>query len=534
MELRFFSSTLNLDTEYFSLITYSGFMKIIYIPLDDRPCNVYYPQWIARLQPAIELLVPPIEILGRKKQPAIVEELWHWLAEVICPDTIVILSIEMLVYGGLVPSRLHYLPLSILHDRLDHIRQLFFRYPTIKIFASNLIMRCPTYNSSEEEPDYYEQWGADLFRWGWLKDRGQRSLLTEGERLEQEVLNTRLPASILQDYCDRREKNLSINQAVIELVHQGVIHFLSIPQDDAAPYGFTAMDQSLILAKIKNDRLGDSIHLYPGADEVGCTLLARAYLRSHSKSSMLKFYPLYANPQAESLIPRYEDRPLRQSIDAHIRAVGGELVSDSEAADIILALNTPGSIMQESWEQDQKDSTYSTQRNLSDFVTQIKDFITQEKTIAFADIAFSNGGETECIQWLDRAGILDRLLAYGGWNTCCNTLGTVLATATLGWRSDQKAEIAFNLIYHLLEDWLYQAIVRQELVQHYLPVLGVSYYDFGDQKETIATETERRLQQYWQTLIQNSFGAWHISHLQIYHPWERMFEIGMDLELRLS
>jgi hypothetical protein len=86
----------------------------------------------------------------------------------------------------------------------------------------------------------------------------------------------------------------------------------------------------------------------------------------------------------------------------------------------------------------------------------------------------------------------------------------------------------------LLEDWLYQAIVRQELVQHYLPVLGVSYYDFGDQKETIATETERRLRQYWQRLIQNSFGAWHISHLQIYHPWERMFEIGMDLELRLS
>lgn len=511
-------------------------MKIIYIPLDDRPCNVDYPQWIARLQPSIELLVPPIAILGRKKQPAIVDELWHWLESIICPDTIVILSIEMLVYGGLVPSRLHYLPLSTLQDRLQKIRQLVLRYPTLNILASNLIMRCPTYNSSEEEPDYYEQWGADLFRWGWLNDRGQRSLLTDQERSEKDALNTILPESILRDYCDRREKNLTVNQSVIELVQQGIIQFLSIPQDDAAPYGFTAMDQGVIFAKIQSDRLADSIHLYPGADEVGCTLLARAYLMGHTdlKSGILKFYPLYANSQAETLIPRYEDRPLRQSIDAHIRAVGGELVSDVGAADIILALNTPGSVMQESWEQDQKDSTYSTQRDLSAFVTQIKDFLTQEKTIAFADIAFSNGGETECIQCLDRAGILDRLLAYGGWNTCCNSLGTVLATATLAWRSEQTAEITFNLIYHLLEDWLYQAIVRQELVQQYLPSLGVSYYDFGDQNETIARETEQRLRHYWQALILHSFRAWHIHSLEIDHPWGRMFEIGMHLKLRLG
>ena len=505
-------------------------INIVYIPLDDRPCNVVYPQWIARLQPNIELKVPPLAILGHKKQPAIVEQIGDWLEGVISDHTIVILSIEMWVYGGLVPSRLHHHSLENLLDRLERIKQLRQRHPTIKIFASNLIMRCPTYNSGEEEPDYYEQWGAALFRWGWLTDRRQRSLLTPAEQREEADLKTQLPDSILRDYRDRRAINLKVNQAVIDLVKEGVIDFLSIPQDDAAPYGFTAIDQRMISQQIQTQNLNDRIHLYPGADEVGCTLLARAYL-TVNPSAIPRFYPFYANPAAENLIPRYEDRPLAQSMIAHIRAVGATLAPNPEAADIILALNTPGSIMQESWEQLAKDNSYFTQRNLSDFAAQIHTWMSQNKPVALADIAFANGGETDCIQSLDQAGVLDRLLAYGGWNTCCNTLGTVLATATLAWRSDQPSAITFNLISHLLEDWLYQAIVRQELGQDYLPQLGASYYDFGTHTTTIAQETERRLHTHWQGLIHHSFPDWSIATLRVNHPWGRLFEIGLALDL---
>ena len=45
-------------------------MKILYIPLDERPCNWAYPQMIARLSPEIELVVPPLDLLGQKKQAA--------------------------------------------------------------------------------------------------------------------------------------------------------------------------------------------------------------------------------------------------------------------------------------------------------------------------------------------------------------------------------------------------------------------------------------------------------------------------------
>ncbi|NJN24306.1 MAG: DUF4127 family protein, partial [Acaryochloridaceae cyanobacterium RL_2_7] len=147
-------------------------MKILYIPLDERPCNWMYPQMIATLAPEIELVVPPLKLLGQKKQAAPIESLWDWVEAQSCP--MLILSLEMMVYGGLLPSRLHQASKDDLFNRLDRIRSLKKRMPEAQIFASNLMMRTPHYDSSEEEPEYYADFGAAIFRWGWLSDRSQR------------------------------------------------------------------------------------------------------------------------------------------------------------------------------------------------------------------------------------------------------------------------------------------------------------------------------------------------------------------------
>ena len=507
-------------------------MDIIYLPLDDRPCNVYYPQWLARLQPQIHFRVPPLSLLGQKKEPAPLDRLWRWLAETLAnwPNAIGILSMEMLIYGGLVPSRLHHHSLDTLLGRVEQLRDLKRQYPQFKIYASTLIMRCPTYNSGEEEPDYYQAWGSRLFRWGWLQDQQQRSLLEAQESQEWETLQQQIPAAILQDYCDRRRINLQVNLAVVSLVEEGIIHFLSMPQDDAAPAGFTAMDQRMLAGQIEQKGLGNLIQVYPGADEVGCTLLARAYLES-DPDLCPQVYPLYGAAIAETLIPLYEDRPLRDSVSAHLRAAGAQVTANAAEADLILALNTPGLIMQEAWEQTTKDASYQTHRNLGDFIDRLQHYLDQGQAVALADIAFANGGETECIEKLDHAQLLDRLLAYGGWNTCGNTLGTVIATAILGWRSSQREAIAFNLLSRLWEDWLYQAIVRQHLIAHYLPSIGASYYDFAQQDQAIAQETERCLQQAWQAHCPHSFPDVAIKTIAIEQPWHRMFEIYLNLTI---
>lgn len=514
------------------LLMPSRLMKLLYIPLDERPCNVFYPQMIAELQRDVELRVPPLELLGEKKQAANIERLWDWLIDHVSDCQMVLLSIEMLVYGGLLPSRLHQDSAGTLTQRLHRLRQLKQDHPEISIFASNLVMRTPSYSSSEEEPDYYAIHGENLFNWGWLQDKSQRLGLSETEQQRLTHIQAELPAEYLEDYQTRRASNVAVNLAVITLVQEGIIAFLSIPQDDSAPYGFTAIDQRQIVDQVMALRLQHRVHLYPGADEVGCTLLARSYNQLLRCSP--KIYVFYSSVCSPQIVPLYEDRPLGESVKAHVLAAGAQIVSTPEAADVVLAINTAGQVMQEAWDQVTKDITYSSFRSLRCFVVELERWLRSGKQVAIADVAFANGGETELVQMLDDAALWDGLLAYAGWNTSCNTLGTVLATLSLGLEAPNAQAVAFNKIYRLLEDWGYQSIVRAEIIKTYLPTVGASYYDFNHQEELITQTIATRLVALWQETLQQSFTQWNLQQLMVFAPWHRMFEVGLRLKITPS
>ncbi|GAA4827060.1 DUF4127 family protein [Algivirga pacifica] len=484
---------------------------------------------IAELQDEITLLTPPPPLLNQKKIAADTEALWEWVSTAAGQCQAGIFSIEMLVYGGLLPSRLHQATEEELLTRLFRLRELKEAYPTFKIYAGNLIMRTPHYNSSEEEPDYYEEYGERIFQWAWLKDKASREGLEEGEEQELQRIDQEIPEEVITDYSQRREKNVAINKAVIQLVKEGVIEFLSIPQDDSAPYGFTALDQKAVVKEVIAQRLQTKVHMYPGADEVGCTLLARAYQELTQQRT--KVYVYYSSVHSAQIIPMYEDRPLGESLKAHILATNALMVDRPEEADIILAVNTAGKVMMEAWDQEIKDITYSTFRNLRSFVDQIKQWTLEGKKVAVADVAFANGGETELIQLLDDMAAWDDVLAYAGWNTNCNTIGTVLSTAIIGKDTDQQEMIDKNKIYHLLEGWAYQSEVRMKMVKEYLPTLGASYYDFNGQEATINIEMESRIRACWTDMMQQSFQKYHLEQVKVYSPWHRMFEIGIDLRV---
>ena len=54
---------------------------MLYLPLDERPCNWLFPQMMTRGVAQLELLTPPQELLGRKKTPADLEGLWTFVEE---------------------------------------------------------------------------------------------------------------------------------------------------------------------------------------------------------------------------------------------------------------------------------------------------------------------------------------------------------------------------------------------------------------------------------------------------------------------
>ena len=117
------------------------------------------------------------------------------------------------------------------------------------------------------------------------------------------------------------------------------IDFGIVPQDDSSPYGLTATDQILVRKGIKDLNIELSCYMYPGADEVTNTLLAR--MINKDKKVKPKFYVYYASVTGGQQIPLYEDRLLNETIKYQILAAGGTIVSSISESDILLLVNVP-------------------------------------------------------------------------------------------------------------------------------------------------------------------------------------------------
>ncbi|MGL4976398.1 MAG: DUF4127 family protein [Cetobacterium sp.] len=504
--------------------------KILYVPLDERPCNYLFPTMIGEMSSEVDLIIPEKEMLSKKKVAADVDKLWDWVFHNAENSEYAILSLEMLIYGGLLPSRLHNSTVEELESRVQKILELKEKNKNLKIYLSNLIMRTPKYSSSDEEPDYYEHWGESIFKIEYLRDKKERVGIDESE--EGELLNYEktIPKEHLKDYSERRAKNIKITSKILDLVKDGVVEFLSIPQDDSAQFGFTARDQKVIYGKISNQNLQMRVHVYPGADEVGCTLLARVY--SNIKEKKIKIYPFFSSEIGKNEIPSYEDRPLSESLKSHIIASGGVVVDSYNEADFILAVNTAGKVMQEAMDNEIKDISYSTFRNMREFISKIEYYTENGKDVIVADSAFSNGGETELIQLLEETHLLDKIKGYAGWNTNCNTLGTAICTGVFSVFSDKPEIIEWNKLSRIFEDWMYQAIIRKDITDNILENYGLNYFDLKDKKAEIMSIVEKEMMGIYKKTFKNSFNNIKLDRVVVDSPWNRMFEVEVDLKIK--
>lgn len=495
-------------------------MKTLLIPLDERPCNYRFPQMVAASQEKVELFVPPMDLLGAKKVPANPDGIAAFLVENVEKCDNLVLSVDMLLYGGLIPSRLHHLTEEEALDRLQVLCMLKEKNPGLKIYAFNCIMRAPTYDSAEEEPDYYEEYGHALFRRKYLLDYKHRHGLTPEE--EKELADIDIPAEVIKDYETRRDFNTRMNLEVVRYLKEGFIDFLVIPQDDSSPYGYTAISQKCVIDAVKKNKLEQKVMIYPGADEVAMSLLARAY--HDYLETEPKVYVFYASVLGPTIVPSYEDRPMFESLKSHIRVCKAKLVEQAKDADVILAVNCPGKIMQEAdVSENDLDISYTSYRNLLDFAYRIRDYVEEGYPVALCDSAFCNGGDLQLIQYLDSMGVLGRLISYAGWNTNCNSLGTTLSQAFIGNKKNKE-----HLCYRIIEDVLYQAVVRGEIVEKELEKMGLTYFWLGDKQPVVESMIKERLQNLYNDLALSKEYPANIT--RIYMPWYRMFEIGMEMD----
>lgn len=510
--------------------------KVVYLPLDERPCNAKFPQMIAAISD-LSLVAPPLELLGRKKQPARYEGVHDWLLQHAVDADYLILSIDMLVYGGIVPSRLHQLSLQACMERLQLLEQLKQRNPALRIYAFNLIMRAPAYNSSDEEPDYYAHYGHSIYRYGWLKDKQTSELLNDDEQNEWLQLHSSIPSAILNDFLQRRETNSQVNEHIITLVQSGIIDHLVIPLDDNSKYGFSPMEQRKLLISVEEYNLMDHVLIYPGADEIGSILFAKVFCTI--KKYQPEVFIRYSSTLGPTIIPKYEDRSLNESIKSHLTSGGAFMGDSSMTADFVLMVHSPPVSSNDAAESPNlyrdRHRSYFSEVHIAEFVTAIEAIANKGGMVALADIASCNGADNSLLKLLSKKNLISRLSAYAGWNTSGNTLGTVIAHAIVAsyyrqQNNNQESSTQMSehfMLYRLIEDWGYQTIVRQE-VAHHLPELGANYFDVSQVKEHVSQLITQKLQRFCNDYLAE-LAEGRIDELKADLPWNRMFEVDLSL-----
>jgi hypothetical protein len=484
------------------------------VPVDARPAVRSQVQDLVACA-GWDLRVPPVSLLGHFRRPGDRDALRDWLWEQAPQVDGFVLSLDMLVYGGLVPSRFIEEAPQALQARLAPLHDLKRLWPDKPIFAFAASMRISNNNVAEEEKAYWSDFGSKLWAWSFHTDRAlNMGLPEEAARSQEEVrrLEHEIPQAIRADYAATRQRNLQITLLALKAVKDGVITRLVLPQDDTAEFGLNVAERRELQRQVQTLGIESRVALYAGADEVMHTLSARL-VTTLEQGSALGVAVCPSDPVGlQHIHARYEDRPLSESIASQMDAVGARLVHTVDDADVVLAVHTQGT-EQGDWAMGIDLPTRSA--TPSDWLDTLRRIRKQGQPLALADMTYANGGDP----WLFKQGI-PLPDAYAGWNTASNTLGSVLAQCVLGRGRLQQAPSRRALSLRLLEDLLYQAEIRQVLRSRV--------------DETRCTSSE--LQQAAKGLMlpaSHAFAQAHgLSHrvVDLSLPWGRSFEVDLQLE----
>ena len=219
--------------------------RLLLIPPDTRPVTLTLPTLLAQMVGA-EVGVPPQQALPFFFTPGNTDKLRAWLIKMAPQSDILIVCLETLTLGGMIPARRVSDLLGEVLARLDVLRHVKDRHPDLKIYAFGVVVRVAHDNDPHEEKPYYGEWGRQLRAYGVASDRLARH--GEGERPALETAQAALPPEILADWLGTRQRNHALHLAALELVKAGVIEHLCLTLDDTAEYGLAALDRRALEA----------------------------------------------------------------------------------------------------------------------------------------------------------------------------------------------------------------------------------------------------------------------------------------------
>ena len=445
-------------------------MKLAFVPIDNRPVCYTLPKLLAEIDESIEFYIPDRKYLGGLKQEADIDHLFEWLITLPKLDAI-ILSLDTLAYGGLIPSRRCPETFEQIKERIETLKEIL-EGKDAKIYAFSSIMRISNNNYNEEEKEYWSKWGKKIFAYSYHTHEGNR----------ESCITNLIPSEILDDYIETRRRNFEINKIYLQWQKEGLFETLIFSKDDCAEYGFNVQEAQVL------EKMG--AYTKTGADEIPLSLLSRAI------QGEMKICPKFLEPESKNLISNYEDVSIKKSVLGQIELAGCK-ITDEENSDIILYIN-------------------NFKNNQGEIVMKVgtesfsKTFTIPNKPYMIADVRFANGADNNFVKELFKNKIDDEnFYGFSAWNTSANSLGSLICGAKIKFFAKKYNEKAFKKlqITRFLDDWAYQANVRQQLEKPNIEKTTELMKDF-----------EKTLEKVLNTNIAVNYKF----------PWERLFEVEVD------
>lgn len=491
---------------------------ILYVPQDDRPVDYEYTVSTAEVA-GYQVLTPPAQYLSGMNFHGSPDKLMAWVDANAGKADAMVLSIDSLVYGGLVDSRKHNLPMETLTARLEKVEALHKSHKNVPIYVFSTVMRSPWAGGKGVEPDYYLTMGSDIYQLASLQAKMDEEGLNPQERNDWFAIMRRVPMEYLQDWYNRRRKNMSINYRLIDDARKGVFTYYSLGHDDNSVSTQSSLE-SKYLEMAGTGIPKTAFGSFPGADQLGLLLITRAsndFNNYHPKITVI--YPLGGG---EKTVPRYDGQAIGKTIASHVEAIGGTMV-DNERPDLLLAVNTP--LTTSTTESANFENFPIMLQSTRDFLTQIEKAVNLDIPVSIVDMAFSNGSDNTLVYGLYQDKMMYRLAAYNGWNTASNSVGYGIAQGVLSKYMTADAHRDM-LTTQYLDNWAYQANVRDYIyrMQQKLEAGVVTQY-YPTLNEELQSRTKEQLQRYASTYL-----GIDPKTVDVALPWQRLFEVYVDVK----
>lgn len=451
--------------------------RVLLVPLDSRPPCRQHVVDLGRIG-GIDVMTPPNECMDYYSQPGDTAAMRDWLMQEAHPGDAVIISIDQLLFGGLLAAREQAAPPARQDALVAYLRAFRAAHPDVPVYAFSILPRL----TPQDTIDGYDERRA-LIAYSRLVGKRAAGLAVGDDELA--ALRAKISDESLATYEAHFRENGELNEKLVALTKDGTLTRLVLGQDDGEPYGIPNIEKSSIQLTIDALGLTDKqCFLTHGADEIAQTLLAAYVCEQHGYHPRITVTT--TDPGAKTRVMPYMAVDCATVAEEKIRLIGGTPTSDEKDANLTLFLSANDS---DEGSLDMRQAAvdyFARELGNVDGTAHEKsgnaDETADKKSVA-AHAAASSKNASHPIALVDLSKHFDaaepllpllmgrdipvtRLAAYAGWNTTSNAIGTALAAATIREACKREpltpdearalaAESARFLQNRILEDYFY-------------------------------------------------------------------------------